>query len=169
METPRILILGIGNTLLGDDGIGIRLAKALAPSYRFPIEVKWTEEMGFSLLDMLSGYSMAIILDSLLTANSNPGAVHVFRLQDFKALRGRSNHYTGLPEVAAVAKMLDIPFPARVHIIGIEVSDPFRIAASLSPELAQLLPGLVVSVRKELDEMIEKECALISQSEVSIA
>lgn len=148
------IVLGLGNTLRGDDGIGIAATMALAKKFAGRAEFVCTEEMGFVLLDYLSGYEEALIIDSICTGGGETGKIHCFSLEDFPPHPNGSAHYLGLPEAAQLAKEMQIPFPAKVHVLGIEISQPFDISPSLSPELQAKLPGILENLESLLRELL---------------
>ena len=157
MKDKETLILGLGNSLRGDDGIGLYVATALKETFEDQAAVGCTEEMGLALLDFLFGYDKAIIIDSLCTQNKNIGRVHRLSLADFPSHSQRSNHFMGLPEVAALANRLHIPFPHSVHILGIEVADPYQINTALSPSLQRRVPAILSAVENEIQLVLCSE------------
>jgi len=152
------IVLGLGNTLRGDDGIGISMTAELEKKFHTRAEFVCTEEMGLSLLDFLAGYREAVIVDSICTANHEAGTIHRLSLADFPPQANRSSHYAGLPEAAALAKKLDIPFPEKVHILGIEVQNPFDVTTSLSPALQERLPQILKELERILKQILNSEC-----------
>ena len=111
--------------------------------------------MGLSLLDFFSGYERVIIIDCIQTGKE-PGTIQIIPIAHFSPLNRRSNHYLGIPEVAAIAKELEIPFPQEVAVVGIEVKDPYLITTSLSPELEKKLPGIIELVGLKLSEILSQ-------------
>ncbi len=158
METKEThqgkIVLGLGNTLRGDDGIGIVATMELAKKFAGRAEFVCTEEMGFALLDYLSGYEEALIIDSICTMGGEAGEIHRFSLEDFPPQANGSAHYLGLPEAAQLAREMRIPFPANVQILGVEISQPFDISPSLSPELQAKLPGILGNLEDLLRELL---------------
>ncbi len=148
------LILGLGNTLRGDDAVGIYVASALEKKFEDRATVVCTEEMGLSLLDHLSGFDEAIIIDSISTTEKKIGRVHLLSLADFFAHRRRSNHYVGLPEAALLAEKLGLPFPETVHIIGVEVVNPYEISTSLSPPMKRRLAAVLKDVGDTIRDIL---------------
>ena len=146
MKGHNTLILGLGNMLRGDDAVGIYVTMALEKKLEDGATVVCTEEMGLSLLDHLSGFDEAIIIDSISTAAQEMGKVHLLSLADFASNGHRSNHYIGLPEAALLAQRLALPFPETVHIIGVEVVNPYTISTSLSLPMQRRLPGILKEV-----------------------
>lgn len=147
-------MLGLGNTLRGDDGIGIVVTTELETKFHNCAEFVCTEEMGLGLLDFLSGYQEAVIVDSICTAGNEAGTIHRLSLANFPPHANRGTHYAGLPEAAALARKLDIPFPEKVHILGIEVRDPFDVTTSLSPALQQRLPQILNELERILEQVL---------------
>lgn len=148
------IVLGLGNTLRGDDGVGILATMELAKKFTGRAEFVCTEEMGFALLDYLSGYEEAVMVDSICTAGGEAGEIHRFSLEDFPPRANGSAHYLGLPEAAQLAREMRIPFPANVHILGVEISQPFDISPSLSPELQAKLPAILEKLESVLWELL---------------
>ncbi|NOX36250.1 MAG: hydrogenase maturation protease [Calditrichaeota bacterium] len=156
MSNPQPnVVLGLGNTMHGDDGIGIYVIERLQADILPFADVYVTEEMGLSLLDFLSGYERAVIVDSVKTEKGYEGQVHRFSLRDFAALPYCGCHQVGLPEMALLAKEMGIPFPQTVHILGIEIEDPYRVANTLSPSLRRKLPDLVHQVRWHILKLLQ--------------
>lgn len=148
------LILGLGNSLRGDDGIGLHLVTELEQTFGDKADFVKTEEMGLALLDYLSGYEEAVIIDSIRTVSSETGTVHFFRLEDFPPRHSQSNHFTGLPEAAEIANSLNIPFPRKVHIAAVEVANPFDISPTITPDLQKQLPQILGRLESFLEQIL---------------
>lgn len=70
----KTLILGLGNTILSDDGVGIRIIEELQSRISDPdITVSETNVSGLSLLDIIIGYDKVIIVDAIQTVGGKPG------------------------------------------------------------------------------------------------
>ncbi len=149
------LILGIGNTIYGDDAIGIYLARALQEQGQFPAEFRITEEMGLGLLEKLCGYKQLIVIDSILTPDNNIGKVHHYKGEDFISLTHFSCHYAGLPELFHIARLLQLDFPQQIHILGIEISDATTVSDTLSPALRRKFPGILANVHQILEKVLQ--------------
>lgn len=142
------LILGIGNLLLADEGVGVHAARALMAERRPPgVEVL---EVGTAILDALPSLKKArrlIILDAM-RAQGAPGAVYrvpLDRCQSSSVVA--SLHGFDLARVLALAGRSDLPDGV---VFGVE---PARLEWSmdLSPEVAGAVPFLLEAVRKELE------------------
>ena len=140
---PPVLVLGLGNDILGDDAIGILAARELRARLPGIIEVIESAEAGLALMERMEGRECVLILDSIMTRQCEPGTVMDLGPEDFGKVAAPSPHYAGLPEVLALAKRLEIPFPSEIRILAMEVEDPFEIREGLTPKVAAALPTLV--------------------------
>jgi len=121
----KTLVLGMGNTLLADDGVGIYVAREL--SRHLPegdIEVKETQLAGFYLAELLQGYGRAIVIDSVRTGCHPPGTIRWLTLNDLNAPEGfLSAHHLGLRSAVEVARKIGIAMPNSIDVLTIEVAD----------------------------------------------
>ena len=150
-QHPRILVLGLGNDILGDDAVGLVAARRLRGHCAAEVDVVEAAESGLGLLDFLEGRSHALLLDAILTGRHPAGTVLEFSRKDFNATSGPSPHYTGLPELLRLAECLAIPVPTDLCVLAMEVEDPYRIREGLSPVVTQALPAYVERARQILD------------------
>lgn len=148
----KVLLLGLGNDILTDDAIGLRVVRALAPELANDraIDVLETTEMGLALLDFLTGYQSAIVIDSIQTGRAPPGTVHLLGAGEIQRLSVHTPHFLGLGETLALGSHLGLQMPDTVRVVGIEVQDPFTLGAELTPPLRAAFPRIVEQVRSEL-------------------
>jgi len=138
----------LGNDILCDDAIGLRVARAveqqLAPDEA--IDVRETEEMGLCLLDHISGYRDLVLVDSIQRGTLPAGSVHEIQADDLQTLPGSSPHFLGVGETLALGRELALPMPERVRIFAIEVEEPHRLSTEMTAALQRALPDLVQRV-----------------------
>jgi len=159
-ERP-ILVLGLGNILLRDEGIGVRVVQALERLKLPPdVEVVDGATAGFALIDVLAHRRKVIVVDALAADPGAPGQPGtVLRLNgDDLAPAGRtplSLHEIGFVEALAAARQMGLA-PAEVVVIGVrpQVVD---WGLELSPALAAGLPRVVAAVLAELDVLTTTE------------
>lgn len=151
-EVKRVLILGLGNPLLGDEGIGVWVAEELQ-RLELPDGVSVVEggTAGLGLISLMKGYQRVIVVDAADMGHS-PGRVVRFTPSEvqFKTAEGSlSLHQVGLGEVLALAESLGVA-PTELVIIGIQ---PSRIeaGAGLSPEVERAVPQIIRMVLNELE------------------
>jgi len=142
----ELLVLGLGNPLLGDDGAGLLLLSELerqATEWGGRVEFLDGGTQGLMLLDRVAGRPALLILDAV-SLGAPPGTVHVLRDKEALGLdshHSRTVHEGNAAELLAAALLLG-ECPARVSVVGIEparvrtgigVSEPVR--AALEPAL----------------------------------
>lgn len=149
---PATLILGLGNPLRGDDGVGVRLAQMLA-ARRLPagVEVVDGGTQGLGLVGLFEGRQRAIVIDAA-EMGRRPGEFVRFTPQQVRLPgpdeTGFSVHEAGLREALLLADALGI-LPGEVVLYGVQ---PARIEwdAGLSPQVEAALPALVEAVVGEV-------------------
>lgn len=144
----RTLVLGLGNELAGDDGVGPLAARALAERLAregraHVAEVVESSASGLTLLEALTGHERAIVIDAIRTGRRPPGTIVEMSLRDVGRVVAPSTHQAGLAELAAVAERLGLAFPSSAWVLAVEVMDPFTLGAGLSAPVAAAVPELV--------------------------
>jgi hydrogenase maturation protease len=136
---PRILVLGLGNEMLKDDAIGVRVAEKLEQAFPSEVEVRWTSEFGLALLDELIGRDRVLLIDSYI-----PRGAPEFREYNLDAV-GQVNapcpHFVGIGEIRETMRALELGFPREVRILAIPVDDPTTFSSEMSPQVAARVPG----------------------------
>ena len=139
-----LVILGLGNDLLGDDAIGLLAVERLEGRVAANVHLRRSAQSGLYLLEALQGCDDAILIDSML--GDTPGKVREIDLADVRPLRVPSAHYAGLPEVLAVARSAGLRTPARVKILAVEIGGTQTIGAGPSPAVLAAIPEVVERV-----------------------
>ncbi len=155
----KVLVLGLGNDLLTDDAIGLHLVRAAGAHLHENKNIQVTEslEMGLSLLDLLTGFDAALIVDSIQTGKAPPGFLHNFDLTELEQLPSWSPHFAGIGEVIALGRKLDLPVPGRVRILAVEVDNPFTVSDQISAALRAKVPDLVDQVVRQAKTLASSE------------
>jgi len=151
-EVRHVLILGLGNPLLGDEGIGVRVAEELQ-GLELPDGVTVVEggTAGLGLIGLMEGYQKVIIVDAADMGHP-PGCVVRFtpleaQLKTVEA--PLSLHQIGLGEALTLAEALEVA-PAERIIIGVQPSQ-VEMGAGLSPEVERAIPKIIRTILSELD------------------
>jgi hydrogenase maturation protease len=144
----KILLLGLGNELLTDDAIGLRVAREVRRHFADDqtILVAETCEMGLALLDLIVGFETLILVDAIRTNGAPAGSIHELDGNDVKTLPAVSPHFLGVGELLALGHELGLSIPTHVKIFAVEVQDPFTVGTQLTPELDEALPVIVERV-----------------------
>jgi hydrogenase maturation protease len=137
----KVLVLGLGNDLLADDGIGLQVARNVRERLagERDITVRDSSEMGLALLDEIAGVEALVLVDSIQTGRAPPGHVHELCAGDLGGLRANSPHLLGIGDTLALGRLLGLPMPGCIRILGIEVSDTTTFGAELTPAVAAAL------------------------------
>ena len=146
-----VLVLGLGNILLSDEGVGVRVVEALQARFRIPdgVDVVDGGTSGMDMLDTIDGRDHLIVIDAVSTGAA-PSTVVRLTDEDVPAFfRTKiSPHQLGLSDVLAALTILDSA-PAAITLIGI-VPVALDLGLELSPTIAARLDDLVDMVRTDL-------------------
>ncbi len=147
----RTLILGVGNLLLSDEGVGLRVLERLAATYILPEEVQTLDggTLGLDLLYYLEGVENLVIIDAV-KMGKEPGAL--LRLEGdevptFLSVKV-SPHQIGIPDMLLAAKLKDL-YPRHVVLWGVQPG-VLDVSLDLSPPVAARVDELVEKVVDEL-------------------
>lgn len=152
----KLGVLGIGNTLKGDDGIGVVLVNELEKG-EFPGKIEFHEVgiSGMNILHYLEGLDKAVIVDAL-RSGGNPGDSIFFRPEEVDSdISVRSTHDANLLEAIELSETLG-ERPEKIIIMGV-IPDDISIRDGLSPLLQNKLPDLVKKLREKVISLIEEE------------
>jgi hydrogenase maturation protease len=136
-----ILVLGLGNELLKDDAVGIRVAEKLQGTFPREVEVRWTSEFGLALLDELSGYDRVLVIDSYLPESESAPAFQERGLDSLGRANAPCPHFVGLGEIREAMRRLELDFPCEVRILAVRVCDSTTFSSEMSPQVAARVTG----------------------------
>ena len=149
MNKIKVLIIGIGNPLMSDEGIGIRIIEELGKKHNLPPHVSLLDggTAGYALIDYMKGYEKVIIIDAV-RGGKRPGSI--YRLTSKEIIQQPqlklSGHQIDFSEVIHLAEKLgELP---EMVLIGVE---PLKIdyGMELSREVKKVTASVIQSVLKE--------------------
>ncbi len=151
-KVDRIVVLGVGNTLLKDEGVGVRAVEELQKRYLFPENVSLVDggTQGLWLMSTIQQADRLIVVDAVLGKEA-PGTLYRLEKDDLpKALRLKvSAHDSDLVEALNLCGLLD-QAPKSVVVVGIEPADITPYGIELTPVLVERMDLLVEAVLGEL-------------------
>lgn len=151
----KTLVLGIGNEIMGDDGIGLYVVEELAGSIE-GVDWEVTSESGLKLIDYLIDYDRVIIVDAIIS-NDRVGEVKIFSLGDFRSPLFISNHSLDLISVLELLNGGILRIPGEIYFVGICINGAGKVQAGLSKEVRCIFPEIVKSVRQKIEELIDED------------
>lgn len=147
----QTLVLGVGNTLLSDEGVGIHVVERLVKSYNIPEEVQVLDggTLGMDLLYYLEGVENLLLIDAV-EAHREPGALIRLSGDEVPAFLSIkiSPHQLGVPDMLAAAKLKG-SFPKNIVLWGIQPAS-LEIGLELSDTVALLLDNVTEKAVSEL-------------------
>jgi hydrogenase maturation protease len=150
--SKRALVVGLGNPILGDDGIGWAVARQLAdealPTY---VDVCSEALGGISLMERLVGYEQAVIVDAMHTGKYQAGSVHVYPLEALPSPHSghlASAHDASLQEAMQMGRDLGAALPDEVWIVAVETPYVYDFSEELSQEARSAVLIAVGEVKK---------------------
>jgi hydrogenase maturation protease len=173
---PHTLVLGLGNPILGDDGVGWRVVEAAQEAWRrrtderpttndepisssvirpsSAIEFDFVSLGGLALMERLIGCDRAILVDAIQTRDGVPGAIYRLTLDDLPTRHADAIHDASLKAALAVGQQLGARLPQEIVVIGIEAVNLWDFSESLSPQVAASVARAAAMV---LDELADGE------------
>ncbi len=139
-------VLCLGNELLADDAFGAAVAERLASRAPPDVEVVFTANTGFGLIDFLLDVDRLIVVDTIATGKAEPGTVRVVRECDVAEVPGGSPHYIGLFEALALARALEMPAARQMAIVVVEAADSITVGGAMHPAVATAVPKVAARV-----------------------
>lgn len=156
----KLLIVGLGNPILGDDGIGWRVADNLQiqllqresiSEYPISIHVENLALGGIRLMEECIDYHHAIIIDAIQTGITPIGTVTHYTLEDFPTFPGGhtgSAHDTNFKTAIEMGRKMRLALPEHINIIGIEAENVYEFSDRLSPQVEKSIPNALALVHK---------------------
>ncbi len=132
----KTVVLGLGNELRADDGVGLYVARAVRKLVDSPVvAVAESSASGLDLLDHLCGSDRAIVVDAVQTGQGKPGDIR--RLAAPMSGRHLTNpHSTDLATALEIGKQLGLSLPSDILFFGIEIADCESFAEQCTPAVA---------------------------------
>lgn len=153
ISPQKIVILGVGNLLLSDEGVGVHVAHELM-KLDLPPEVSVVEggTDGFRLLNVITGADRVIVIDAV-KGGADPGSIYRFDVKDVRNVPSgfrTSVHQIGILEVIDLSVL--IGKTPRTTVIGVEPKS-LEMSMELSPEVKEKIPRIIELVLEEVKRL----------------
>ncbi len=156
----KTLLLGMGNPILCDDALGIRLAKEFKERFSQIPGLDIIEECsvgGLNLLDLITGYDRVIVLDSFLITGGVPGSWRSFTASELcETIHLTNIHDTNFATALALGKAIGMPLPelSNILIFGVDIIENRLFSESMSPELEESYPRYSSEILREIEPLL---------------
>jgi hydrogenase maturation protease len=157
--TEKTLVVGLGNPILTDDGVGVIVAYkvegALGEMELDGITVTEASVGGLRLMELMVGFDRVILIDAILSSNgAKPGTIHFMSLEDLRDISPTQHstcaHDTSLITALELGKQLGLHLPDDILIYAVEVANVFDFSDQPTPAVAEAVPEVTELVLKEL-------------------
>ena len=150
----KTLVLGIGNTILGDDGVGIYAAQELAARLDDEtITVKDVGVDGLNLLEHILDYDRLVVIDAIITEGGRPGDIYRLKPEAISGTPGGglSPHHFNLATTLEIGnRLFPDEMPQEVTIFAVEAREVKDITEEMTEAVRKALPRVVDMVFEEL-------------------
>ena len=170
------IVIGLGNPILGDDGVGWKVAEEVKKQLAAPsrptslpmgegcrrrgegnvVDIEFLSLGGISLMEHLIGYERAILIDAV-QSDQAPGSIIVSKLSempDYSAFHTTSAHDTSLQNALKLGRSMGAQLPEEVTIVGIAADHTYDFGEELSRPVADAIPRAVQIVIRLLEIII---------------
>ena len=140
----KTLVIGLGNPILGDDGVGWKVVEDVKKQLPkdTPVDVGCYSLGGISLMEHMIGYERVILVDAF-ALDESAGSILVLKLNDlpdYSAFHTTSTHDTSLQNALELGKSMGAPLPEDVTVIGITTKPAYDFSEELSAPVAEAVP-----------------------------
>ena len=150
----KILILGMGNPILSDDGVGLVMAERLRKRIK-NAEVAANAMIGLGLLEQIIGYDKVFIIDALTSPDGNIGELKIISENNgCGSLHLFSSHGLNIFDLMELGKRCGYAVPDLVAVYGIDIGNESAFGMRLTPTLHKRMDGLERAIVKD---MLERE------------
>jgi hydrogenase maturation protease len=149
----KTLVVGLGNPILTDDGVGIHAVRAAkARCQAGDVEFAEVSVGGLRLLDVLAGYERVILVDAIQTQDGEAGSVYRLHPGDLASLHSGSTHDLSLPGALALGRSLGLSLAddGAIIIIAVEVEDVLSFGETCTPCVEAAIPRLAEVILGEV-------------------
>lgn len=158
----KTLVIGLGNPILTDDGVGVKVAyeieNALQPEIPDDLTITEASVGGLRLMEMLIGFDRVILIDAIMIKNGGKfGTIHRLTLEDLRNIsptqHSASAHDTSLVTALDAGMTMGLHLPTEFIIYAVEVENILDFSEESTPAVAEAIPKLTSIILKEMKSL----------------
>jgi len=153
----KIVVVGFGNEILTDDGIGVRIVKELKKEELFntiKFEAGWLG--GIEILDYIENFDTAVLIDATRTKSGTPGDIYHYTPGDFHETLHLSNmHDASFLNTLEMGKKLGMHIPKQIHVLAVEIVEDLEFSLNFSEPVNKRYPEILAYTREFLSSLLE--------------
>jgi hydrogenase maturation protease len=146
--------LCLGNEILSDDAFGYKIAQLLTNQNDLgdDVQVVFSSQAGFNLLDLLKDRSRVLIVDTIKTGSTEPGTLHYFPMgQLTPSHRLTCSHEISLPTAIEFGRNLGISMPPDLDVLAVEAKDTETLSEHLTKPVEDVINKAIAQIREWAD------------------
>jgi len=157
-QEGRTLILGLGNPILGDDGVGIAIAREIREGWLADPSIDILEAglAGRFLLDVITGYRTVVVADAIITdEKALAGSIYSLSVDDLgKAVNPYASHALDLRTTVESGKQLGYEMPETIRVYAVEIKENTVFREGLSREVEAAVVPVARKIMQDLDKTV---------------
>ncbi|MEW6661759.1 MAG: hydrogenase maturation protease [Bacillota bacterium] len=164
----KILVLGLGNTILTDDGVGIYAARELRKMIDYPnVSIMEASLAGLQLLDLVAGYDTMILIDSIKLPGGKIGEIYRIEAEALRStVRLASIHDINFATAMEFGRLMGLQIPSEIEIFAVCVADTETFGEKCTPAVEMAVPKAARILLERLREHLEgKKTAKLGKSQ----
>jgi hydrogenase maturation protease len=155
----KTLVLGLGNDLYGDDGVGCQVVLQLieernagkAPWAAMErVDMEACGLTGLKLLDVIAGYERVIIIDTIKKDRPETGRITLLKGSELRHIPGPSVHYVSIPQALSIGREAGLAVPSQIDVIAVEAKNLYQMGEGLTEEMTEAIPEIIAALKKLL-------------------
>lgn len=152
MPKNPVLLLGIGNPLLTDDGIGIIIARELAKKNLSGVDIEEATASGIEIMEMMLDYRKVVVVDAIMLSDEAPGKIMKLNEEDFShTVHGSSPHGVNISTAIALGRQTAPDrMPGEIVFYAMQAQDVSTFSEMPTGKVKKNLPKLLKMVEKEV-------------------
>lgn len=150
----KTIVVGLGNPIVTDDGVGNKIAEILQDKVGPDVDVVEASLGGLKLMDVMTGYDKAILVDAIQTEGGKVGDIYRINEESLQfSHRMVSAHDINMYTALDLGRKTGIKLPDEISIFAVEVKDVTNFGETLTPEVEKVVPEVVEMILKEIENL----------------